>query len=102
MEAGFAKCGIPERMRPGIRDYLVHGHPAGGFLTAIITNDLRGSFERADWENQQIILNYLKFFYNHAPSPAWGSKAKYDEWRKIGGWDGLDNPVSLEGGTPAA
>jgi hypothetical protein len=40
------------------------GYPGGGFVQALMNNDLRGAFERADTVNTQAIKFYLMLMYN--------------------------------------
>lgn len=76
---------VPEHMIGGLRRYIEDGIPPGSFLTALLSNDLRGTFERADEENSARVGDWVRFLYNYAPSPCWGSPAKFDAWCKHGG-----------------
>lgn len=76
---------IPEYMIGGLRRYIEHGVPPGSFLTALLSNDLRGTFECADDENRKCVENYVRFLYNYGPSECWGSRARFDAWCKSGG-----------------
>lgn len=76
---------IPNYMIGGLRRYIEHGVPPGSFLTALLSNDLRGTFERADDDNRRCIENYVRFLYNYGPSECWGSPAKFEAWCKSGG-----------------
>ena len=42
---------IPQRMLPPLRDYLIHGKKPGGFLTAVLCDQLRLAVRSADQEN---------------------------------------------------
>ena len=74
---------IPEYMMEGLRRYIDHGQRPGGFLTAVICNDLRQACATADDVNLRNIPAYVAYFYNEAPSPCWGSREKMDKWIKI-------------------
>lgn len=76
---------IPERMIGGLRRYIEHGISPGHFLSNLLVNDLRGTFERADEENSAIVGNYVRFLYNYAPGECWGSPDRFDAWCKQGG-----------------
>jgi hypothetical protein len=78
------KAHIPEHMLEAVANYIVLHRRPGDFLEAFLQNDLRGTFERADSVNQIHILDYIKFFYNEAPSLCWGSKEKMEAWIKEG------------------
>ena len=71
---------IPGHMFGAAKRYIMHGIPPGSFLTAVICNDLREAFARADDENVAAIHGWVKFFYNYAPSGCWGSPDAYREW----------------------
>jgi hypothetical protein len=81
---------IPDYMRGGMERYILQGVRPGGFMSALLSNDLRRTFERADENNQRAVLDYLKFLYNGAPAQAWGSEAKFEKWIEVGGWEGMD------------
>ena len=71
---------IPERMHGGIIRYIVNHISPGDFLTAVITNDLREAFDRADDENIIILKRYVCWFYDCAPTSCWGSKEDMAYW----------------------
>lgn len=71
---------IPDRMMDGITRYIEHRVPPGGFLSAVICNDLSMAVGLADDENARNLPAYVAYFYNEAPSPCWGSKDKMDAW----------------------
>lgn len=76
---------IPRYMIGGLRRYIEHGVAPGHFLTAVLSNDLRGAFERADDVNSAAIGNYLRFLYNYAPTGCWGSADRFNAWCQRGG-----------------
>ena len=91
MENLFTKLkekGIPERMHGGLVRYIERGVPAGDFLMAVLRNDLRGAFDRADDENAQILRRYVMFLYNDAPAGCWGSPENVKNWIDSGGFYG--------------
>lgn len=71
---------LPEAAQGGMRRYIEHGIMPGSFLTAVLENDLSGSFGAADHINVLLIHNYVKWLYNYAPSPCWGSPEAVKEW----------------------
>jgi len=71
---------IPERMMHGLERYIEGHIKPGGFLSAVLKNDLRGAIEHADDENIQNLPAYIGFLYNEAPSPCWGSEKKFNNW----------------------
>lgn len=71
---------IPEHCRGKLRAYIEEGYPVGGFLQAVISNNLSGSFARADHINIERLADYVKFFWNDAPGDCWGSPEEYEQW----------------------
>lgn len=74
---------IPERMQGALRRWVTEGIEPGGFVSAILENNLFEAFARADAENSLIIKNYLLFLYNHAPAGCYGSKEKCNAWASM-------------------
>jgi hypothetical protein len=87
---------IPYHMIGGLRLFIEDGIPPGSFLTALLSNDLRETFARADEENSRSIKNWLIFLYNYAPSDCWGSPAKFNAWIERGGLNGRSAADQLE------
>lgn len=79
-----AWCQIPEHCLRPLRRYIVEHCPVGDFLQAVLKNDLREAFMRADDVNFRAVGNYVRFLYNYAPSPCWGSPAAYEAWIAAG------------------
>lgn len=71
---------VPMRMRYHVMRYIHSRTQVGGFLHAVITNDLDGACTQADDENIKCIPAYIKFFYNVAPGACWGSPEAYENW----------------------
>ena len=71
---------IPERTKQAIDQYVSAHTPRGGFLTAVLSNDLKGAFGRADEENRAALFDIVGYCYNEIPSECWGSPAKVEAW----------------------
>jgi hypothetical protein len=76
----FYEFHIPEYMEGAIQRYIDHGIPPGGFLSAVICNDLSGACGHADDENRRNIPAFVAYFYNEAPADCWGSREKMAAW----------------------
>ena len=76
----MAELGIPDRMRGSIVRYTDNEIPPGDFLTAVINNDLKEAVGRADDQNMLLLPNYIRWFYNYAPSGCWGFPGAMEEW----------------------
>ena len=71
---------IPKRMMDGISMYINHKIKPGGFLRAVISNNLKDAVGMADDENLANLPAYVSYFYNEAPSDCWGSEEKLNAW----------------------
>lgn len=82
--SAMAKHGIPDHMYDSIVNYIVHRIEPGGFLSAVICNNLKEACGRADHINKTKLFEYVSFFYNDAPSTCWGSPDKLKAWLNVG------------------
>ena len=73
---------IPERTLEGLKRYVKDKIPPGGFLTAVLENNLLNSFQRADGENRQAIPEIVYYVRNHLPANCWGLPEKVKKWLK--------------------
>ena len=76
---------LPSHMQEAARGYVEDGAGVGGFLTALLSNNLFETYGKADSDNREAIPIWIDFLYWEAPSPCWGSREKVTEWQKIGG-----------------
>lgn len=80
---------IPAHMVEGVCTYVEQGIPPGGFLRAVLENNLVQSAVRADLSNRQRLVEYAQLVYWELPSGCHGSKADVDDWVKSGGLAGM-------------
>lgn len=73
---------VPHHMRDGFKLWIERGISPGSFGRAVLDNDLKGAFGKADHINQAAIGSIVAWFYNYAPSDCWGSREKTEEWEK--------------------
>lgn len=71
---------IPVHEQDTIKRYVIEKLRPGDFLSAIITNDLRGAVNHADAVNLPLIKLYVQWFFNRAPSACYGSSRQMEEW----------------------
>ncbi len=71
---------IPAHMHEGITAYVETRRPVGGFLAALLSNDLIRAAGRADDENAAALMGWVRFLYNYAPGNCWGSPAAVKAW----------------------
>lgn len=78
----FGNYNIPDLTQDALTRYVEHGIKPGGFLTAVLSNDLFGAFSRADPLNAAAMQDIVKFIYNELPAGAWGSPEKVQAFVK--------------------
>lgn len=71
---------VPEHLREGLARYLDEHVQPGQFLVAVLSNDLREAFARADTSSRAGLFDLVKYLYNHAPGGAWGGKRQVEYW----------------------
>lgn len=77
---GDEYAAIPEHTRNALLRYARNHIKAGGFIEALVSNDLMNAVGRADSVHKPIIGECVLWLMNQAPSGCFGSAAKYDEW----------------------
>lgn len=80
IESGADWSLIPPHMHEAVRRYVERHEPVGDFLTAVLSNDLRGAYSRADSDNIVHLPDYVTFLYNYVPAPCWGSPEAVKAW----------------------
>ena len=70
----------PESVAESLVAYIETGRPTGDFLHAVLTNNLREAFGRADIINRFALFDIVSALYNYAPADCWGSKEKVAAW----------------------
>lgn len=81
---------IPANTQAALIRYVEQLILPGGFLCAVLNNDLFGAVGYADSDNLEALPLIVKFIYNELPAPCWGSKEKVlkfieEECRKLKG-----------------
>ena len=69
----FTGYNIPEHTQGSIERYVLNRYAPGGFLTAVLANDLFGATGRADDQNIVALKDICAWIYNRAPTDCWGS-----------------------------
>lgn len=76
----FRNYTIPPHMLASLEAYIERGYPPGGFLGAVLENDLMGALGKADEVNLANLPAYAGYLYNEAPAGCYGSKEAVDQW----------------------
>ena len=74
---------IPEHMRESVILYVDHGIPPGGFLRAVLENNLTEAAAQADEINKHHLYDWACVMYNEIPQIARGSREMVDRWLKF-------------------
>lgn len=77
---------VPEHLQPGLVRYLGDGIRPGGFLCAVLANDLAGAVSRADGDSAKGLVPLVRFLFDYAPVLAWGSTEAVENWIDAGNW----------------
>jgi len=72
---------IPPRIRAALDAYIETGRTPGGWLTAVLSNDLLGSIRLADDESRSALRDVVRYLYWEVPMLAWGSPAHFAKWK---------------------
>ena len=65
---------IPQHTQAALDRYVNHKMLPGGFLLAVLTNDLFGAIARADSENKEALSEICTYIYNELPADCWGNR----------------------------
>jgi len=70
----------PQEIIESLERYRDDRIPTGGFLRAVLENDLRNALSRADNTNVVYLLGIVKWIYWNIPAIAWGSPKNVSAW----------------------
>jgi len=71
---------LPAHIRESLVAYRDQRRPTGSCLRAALSNDLIGTFNRADPETAAAMPAICRWLFNELPGNAWGSPAAVDAW----------------------
>ena len=72
--------GAPEDVVDCLQRYVEHRMPTGGFLEAVLCNDLREACGHADNYNRHKIFEIVSYCWNELPYNCWGSPERVNNW----------------------
>lgn len=79
----------PPIIQHGIAAWVTRAVPPGHFLRAVLTNNLKEAFGRADHKNIAAMGHIVAYLYNEAPYQCWGSAEAVKDWQTVGGLGGI-------------
>lgn len=71
---------IPTYTLETIGAWISDARPTGGFLHAVLCNDLKEAVKRADDANIIALPLIVAYLYSYAPSACWGSPQRVADW----------------------
>lgn len=74
---------MPPAIAAGFHAYVEHRRKVGGFLTAVLTNNLVLAVNRADAESTECLAQIVQYMFNELPSDSWGSREIVARWLGI-------------------
>lgn len=69
-----------EWLDEALENYLMHGLEPGGFLTAVLCNNLFAAVGAADFMNREHISEIVKAISDNMPCNSYGSKQAFALW----------------------
>lgn len=76
----WADYDIPFHTQDALNRYYEQGLMPGGFLTAVLCNDLFRAVSAADPYNIVALKDICMFVYNEMPAKCWGSAERMRAW----------------------
>lgn len=80
MSYEFLQFRISDHMLDALECYVRDHIKPGGFLCAVISNDLCDTITRADDNNLANLPAFTAYLYNEAPQRSWGSPERLKAW----------------------
>lgn len=72
---------IDVEVAESLRMYIEEGYSSGGFLEAVLSNDLFDVVAHADAVRSLEIPDIVRWIFNEAPQECWGSRDKVRDWK---------------------
>ena len=77
----YTNC--PDHVRDTLQRYLEQGYGPGGFLSAVLSNDLMASVDRADNTSLAVLPAIVSWLHNEVPTACYGSPQRVRSWRGL-------------------
>jgi len=76
----FTSTGVAEHTGTALENYLIHGMAPGGFLLAVLKNNLYDAVSRADSVNSVSLSNIVRWIHSYAPMESYGNSEMIKHW----------------------
>ena len=80
--------------KDAIDQYVIDATPPGGFLRAVLENDLKRAVSQADNTNMRLLGDIVRYLYCHVPFNCWGDKRSVKSWRGCEAWKPFKTPLA--------
>ena len=74
---------IPPRIKKAIDRYQKEGIEPGGFVRAVLADNLVEAVLRADSESLKALPEICRYVFNHVPNARWGSPELTEAWIRL-------------------
>lgn len=74
---------IEQRFKEAIDRWVNDACPMGGFINAVLENNLKEALGRADEDAYHNIRDIVKYLYNEVPAGCWGSRERVKAWKGL-------------------
>ena len=74
---------IPQHTKDALDRWVENGWHPGGFLEAVLTNDLFGAVGHADDMNRVAIFDVCSYVYSELPGNCWGTHEVMKVWAEM-------------------
>ena len=72
---------IPDHTLSTLEGWVQSACPVGGFLDAVLRNDLKGAIARGDQAHLRALPSIVRYLVNYVPANCWGSEERVRAWR---------------------
>jgi hypothetical protein len=76
----FNDYNVPDHTQTALTDYIERGIPVGGFLHAVLSNNLFDAVNKADSQNLPVLKDLTNWVSTQAPTGSWGAEALVLRW----------------------
>lgn len=71
---------VPPHLLGALERYRDHRIPPGGFLTAVLVNNLTEAMASADDTSREYLFEVVSWCYTKLPGNSWGSPGRVKAW----------------------
>ena len=75
--------GFPQETFEALRNYVMNHRDPGGFLTAVLSNDLMETVLRSSLDCRHSIPQIFEYIFRHCPGNCWGNAEAVKAWVSV-------------------